>query len=1040
MVKKLSLLLFCILTAIPGFSDVENYADGITYLIETSGIPYNGMEVEASVKNISEDAIVNKVENGSSNAKTAVYIPGKSELLVKYKSNNTYKYATVNATVVSIFPSIPTLPGSFRPARFDYIEIPETVQSVNARFCSLCGVTEMDIYSRLTSYDFLEPLKTIAGSKVTLPASECVKIEESGDVGEITLFPNDINYKNSEYSFSSVSNDSEKLIVTLAHRGDKVTNRLTATFNGRVIEPTIDNSQLITFEISGEGYHIGKIEVDFSDGVKDWTLPFFIKGEVRDMGKFTYEIDKTNKTATLIGFTDQLESGSELEIPSLIAIGSTDGTFVIYTVDKIADRAFAESGLRTLTVPETVKTVGELAFSSISNVVFLGGLSDYSILPKIGCRTLYFPAKELVEINRADIQLPDAFSLSPTEIYQLGGTLYSYCKGLQINFPKSSNISMRYGNEDIAGVENNLGYKVFTVRNSDCYPGGIIEVTIVNDGEEQTLPLMLPKSDSMIFVSTGKVRQCDLLISVSNSFPDELYGPDSSGIRINKRFDVSYREIEAGRKDSGYDYSDLTIGELVPGTYYDLVPYGVYNGHKIYWEDLKKTVSTNPVTLSCEILETYSKALKVAVNISDLDGSGVPSELGVSSPQSVNDYDVQDENGITTLTVSDNIYISEYTYIGFVCYAKFNGDIISNSSHSVKLRLNADLITRETSTGFDVWIVNNDPYYEVTDEKVDWSIDGKLYNNGDHFSIRGLKPGEAHSINALIGRRQTSGNVKPDFSLRTSVSTTELVLEPLPCETASNTCAILRAKTNVDINETGMGFEWRRYDAPPEMPSTFSPCAVSEDGYMAGKLHNLSTSTYYKFRPYYKDSEGNIHYSKEANWIAFITADAYVYFEPIVYTYGVEEVGDDTALFRGYALAGSDEIIQQGFEYWASNESGKSSINKAPASAEDVMRVITTGQQMRATVRGLKSGTDYCYRSFVESANGVTYGPEISFTTTGTPDTTGIEDIIDDSISEESGNDIYKIFNIQGVEMPVLQKGINIVTYKNGTVRKIVVK
>lgn len=1036
MIKKLSLLLFCILTAIPGFP-YEVTVDGITYSFTTSGTLYTGMEVEASVKNISEDAIMHMIENRV--YYDAVHIPGKVELQVRYKSNNTYKFATVNATVVSIFPNIPTVSDSFNPAKFDYVEIPETVQSVNTIFCSLCGVTEMDIYSRLTSYDFLNPLKTIAGSKVTLPASECIKIEESGDVGEITLLPNDINYNNSEYRFSSVSKDSEKLIVTLAHRGDMVTNRLTATFNGRVIEPKVDNSQWITFEISGEGYHIGEINVDFSDGVNDWTLPFCIKGEVHDMSEFRYEFDKTNKTATLIGFTDELKGNSELEIPSFLGSISTDGECVIYTVEKIAKRALFKSSLRTLTVPETVKTVGELAFGSISKVVFLGGLSDYGILPKIGCRTLYFPAEELVEINRADIQLPDDFSLSPTEIYQLGGTLSCYCKGLMITVPKSSNISMRYGNEDIAGVENKFGYKVFTVRNSDCYPGNIIDVTIVNDGEEQTLPFILPKNDPIIFVSAGEIRQCDVITSVSNSFPDELYGPDSSGIRINTVGSDSYREIDAKQMNAGYDYSYITIGELVPGTNYNLVPYGVYNGHKIYWDDAKETFKTNSVDLSFEILETYSKVLKVAVKVTNSDGSGTPSELGLISQYSINDIDVQDEYGVTTLQVADK-YLREH--IHFVCYAKYNGSIITvNTPYSFPLKLKADIITRETPTGFDAWIVNNDPYYEVNDENVDWSFSGKLYNDGVHFSIRGLKPEEAYSINALIGGRQTSGNVNPDFTLGTCVSTTELELEPLPCETASNTCAILKAKTNVDINEAGMGFEWRRYDAPPEMPSTFSPCAVSEDGYMGGKLHNLSTSTYYKFRPYYKDSEGNIHYSKEANWIAFITADAYVYFEPIVYTYGVKEVGDDIALLRGYALAGSDEIIQQGFEYWVSNGSGKSSFNKASAEVEDVMRVITTGQQMQATVRGLKSGTDYCYRSFVESAKGVTYGSEISFTTTGTPDTSGIEDIIDDTtISEDSGNDIYKIFNIQGVEMSVLQKGINIVIYKNGTVRKVVVK
>ena len=80
-------------------------------------------------------------------------------------------------------------------------------------------------------------------------------------------------------------------------------------------------------------------------------------------------------------------------------------------------------------------------------------------------------------------------------------------------------------------------------------------------------------------------------------------------------------------------------------------------------------------------------------------------------------------------------------------------------------------------------------------------------------------------------------------------------------------------------------------------------------------------------------------------------------------------------------LPGSDEILKQGIEYWkagAANAPMKVMSSMA-ANAKDT--VFATGQVMIVTLNNLKPSTDYCYRAFVTTQTGTTYGEEQTFTT-----------------------------------------------------------
>lgn len=195
--------------------------------------------------------------------------------------------------------------------------------------------------------------------------------------------------------------------------------------------------------------------------------------------------------------------------------------------------------------------------------------------------------------------------------------------------------------------------------------------------------------------------------------------------------------------------------------------------------------------------------------------------------------------------------------------------------------------------------------------------------------------------------------------------------------TMSNTVAIVCANINVQDTTTTAGFEWRRYDAPELVPSSRANCPVV-DGVMMGALKNLSSNTYYKFRPYYKDTEGTEYFGE---WSAFGTADAYVYFEPTVRTYSINNIEDTRAEVRGFAIAGSDPIVEQGFEYWESDNTNSTPMYNL-FSANNKQIVNSEGQWMSATLENLNSNATYTVRAFVKTEKGTTYGEQQTFTTT----------------------------------------------------------
>lgn len=287
--------------------------------------------------------------------------------------------------------------------------------------------------------------------------------------------------------------------------------------------------------------------------------------------------------------------------------------------------------------------------------------------------------------------------------------------------------------------------------------------------------------------------------------------------------------------------------------------------------------------------------------------------------------------------------------------------------------------------------------------------------NGEPLYITGLDPNTTYTYNYVV--EGESWTRKKEFTVKTD----ELTMLTLPGQAMNTTTALLCSETNICDDEVNVGFEWRRHDAPSTLPSNKVACAAI-DGTITGALSGLNPEVYYNYRPYYTSNSGKTYYGE---WITFFTGDANVFFDPTVKTYSAEVLDDYSAVLKGYALRGSEEIASQGFQYWKSWGAPNGS------RSNEVAEVEVKGQKLSCTIADLDPGSTYTYRTFVKTASGITYGEEMTF---DTPGSAGIEE----TIAETTEVVITGYYNLQGVKSDRPFSGLNIVSYSDGTTKKVI--
>ena len=326
-----------------------------------------------------------------------------------------------------------------------------------------------------------------------------------------------------------------------------------------------------------------------------------------------------------------------------------------------------------------------------------------------------------------------------------------------------------------------------------------------------------------------------------------------------------------------------------------------------------------------------------------------------------------------------------------------NSDIVGATSVSSKANYEGDVIVLEYG--------------------IKWGDNAVEYNNIDSISVYNLDPDTNYDIYYFLNTKE-GGEYSTSWSVRTKLLTWNVG----EFVATSTTSARLSVETNCDAPQ-GTGYEWKRYDAPETLAPSKAPCPVV-NGKLTGSLRGLNSSAYYNCRPYYTSSSGKTYYGE---WFTIFTGDANVYFEPEVSTSDKNTVVDNSAVINGYALAGSDDILEQGFEYW------KSSTSPVAYSSSGVMIAKASGISMSATITNLEYNSTYRYRAYVKTSKGSFYGSEKELII-GDPAGVGyIESDVKDA--EEVAR-----YDIHGRRLNKPTKGINIIKMSNGTTRKEIVK
>ena len=529
--------------------------------------------------------------------------------------------------------------------------------------------------------------------------------------------------------------------------------------------------------------------------------------------------------------------------------------------------------------------------------------------------------------------------------------------------------------------------------------------------------------NSLITIRVGAFYGCTALKSVyllkedqfnrtySFVFPNttSIYTPGFQDSQYNKILAVAYKskktdEISFTIKSN---YDGLTIKKVIFGDIEELTPNekGVYKvgslthstkyktsvvceyaGNEYTLRGYLRSLTTTVPHYNCNECTQTTMTFNLHRNLVD-----IPEESGIYIPDINEEKFPANEKGIVKIeNLSPD---TEYT---IQTYAVYDGETYY-STNSSRYKTKAVELDCSSETVSSTSLVFKGTHNLGDATFVSCGYEG-YEGEGSTLTLTGLKPNTLYTVEYYVTTEEGGTVIK-----RYTAKTDAIAFNTLPARATSNTRAVICAEANIVNEETGTGFEWRRIDAPDLVPSNYAQCAVN-DGVIEGVLSNLSANTYYKYRPYYCSADGTYYYGE---WIGFGTADAYVYFTPTVHTYAATMTAANSVHLYGYALAGSDDIIEQGFEYWTK----KAVVTR---SMGEIKKVVADGQRMSVLIEDLEYGMVYECRAYVRTAKETIYGDTQTFTTNFA---TAVEEVAETAVNMHAANGILHISGLQADEI-----------------------
>lgn len=525
-------------------------------------------------------------------------------------------------------------------------------------------------------------------------------------------------------------------------------------------------------------------------------------------------------------------------------------------------------------------------------------------------------------------------------------------------------------------------------------------------------------------------------------------------ITLYRTLESEYKYIAAS---SDGDKLQTKLVNLALGKDYYVCPYTLVDG-QLYLGDFKN-FTTRKYYISQYTTTTQTSATITVTNVINSDDETARIE-SLSCEIDGKRYNIVDQhNGKGTLTLK-NLW-------GTYTISKFSGSINGSwytwetnsankpftfSTKPVKIGFNSKV----GQTYFDLnWTIDKgDATYlgskvVITQKGSSIPLIDSEISDVHNFLINELLPGTEYTVKVYVKTKE--GGLSLAY-------TTDLRTDTIDCTTLNPTNISNRsAKLNGEIfcdsySSTEFGFEWKQMQGWTSSPA-FTKGVKLDDGAISVALVNgmLEPNTDYQYRVAVRYQ--NCIYASE-DWKTFRTESEFIYFPASVFTLFRTDRENNELVLCGYYIAGSEMVVEQGYEYWpVGNQSSRSS---NPQNAV----ILNTDESMHHTFSiGELQGGNYAIRAFVKTESGETlYGSTLGFSVSE-DGYSGVESVDNDEIIvfvEEStlkisnarnlschifdGNGILyaERYNMSAYEEFLLNKNkLYIVRFSNGEIIKI---